>query len=186
MRAFRWCSLILVLPLAAGAAETQTIVTRYGGHTLTIGIPQVDPGHLGKRLRDLPGADQQVVGAITMRADPATIAALAARDGLTIAAWQGPVAILVPAPGSSPTAAVRALAWLDREPGVAWAEPVLRPKFRLRAVPTDPFYTDIRQLQWHLKTNALDLEPVWGGTTISGTAITGTGIRIGINDSGVK
>ncbi len=182
MRVFGWCSLILILPFAAGAAEPQTIVTRYGGHALTIGVPQANPWQLGKRLRDLPGADPRVVGAITLRADRSTVTALAARNGLMVAGWQGPVAILAPAPGSSPTAAVRALAWLSREPGVAWAEPVLRPKFRLRALPADHDYNR----QWQLKATYLDLEPVWGGTTISGVPITGTGIRIGINDSGVK
>ena len=164
--------LLALIPMLAVAAQDQTgdtIQTSFGGHPLTITLPSATPG-VTKSVRAL---DARLQGDIAISsADPA---AVAAAYGLQIVSRSGATAVLAPQIGQDATAALRSLAALAQDPRVQWSEPVLFQQHRTRVVPSDPRYSQ----QWQLGTGAMNLESVWD-------SYTGSGVRIGIVDSGVK
>jgi subtilisin family serine protease len=184
MRCPRALTASLISFLAAAAVPTvlaveqgETITTTYGGHPLVIDLPRFDPAAVGNiGLRGIQTRDSRLQGDIAIElVAGGDAAALAGEYGLVVQRQHGAIAILAAPLGGDPSAALRSLAALASDLRVRWSEPVLNQPHRVRVVPTDPRYSE----QWQFHGTALNLEAAWDTAT-------GSGVRIGIVDSGVK
>ncbi len=192
--------------LAAAEAVTEQIATTFGGQRVTL---ELSASAAARTLR--PGLttiaalingravtlDGRIAIGLAAGADPA---AIAARTGLALVAVVGHSAVLGPLEEGDSLAALRSLGGAAgglrvaglraaTDPGVTWSEPVVVRTLRPRADPTDPRFVN----QWYLKNTAqvsgdvagndLNVSGAWA--PVSGTPVTGAGVRVGVVDTGV-